>query len=60
MKALVCSQAVHDALKADLVAWSALPLLGVQRFEAEGDEPESALEMRNCHCNSTLCKSVEP
>lgn len=56
----VCPEAVHEALKADPVAWPALRLIGVQRFEAEGDEPAEALEMRNCHCQSTICKVVSP
>jgi hypothetical protein len=60
VKSLVCSHAIHAALKSDPIAWSMLPLIGVQRFEANEDEPASALEMRNCHCNSTLCKEVSP
>lgn len=60
MMPAVCSQAAHEAMKLDPIAWAALTFVGVQSFAAEDDEPASALEMRNCHCHSTLCKSVAP
>jgi hypothetical protein len=58
VKSLVCSRAIHDALKADDREWSRLPLVGVQHFEAEGGEPAESLEIRNCVCGSSLCRAV--
>ena len=50
------SHGMHKAcgcgLSYDVAAWSALPLVGVQRDEVE------ALEMRNCACGSTLAVSL--
>jgi hypothetical protein len=41
------------------VEWDALPLVGRQEVPAGGpDEPAYTLEMRNCHCGSTLAKEV--
>lgn len=60
MNALVCSQAVHEALKADDAAWAALPCIGyMPECDDNGDEvPGLALEGRNCTCGSTLWKVV--
>jgi hypothetical protein len=55
MNALVCTTALHLALKSDPASWSALPLIGVQSWEAFEDEPAGAIELRNCpHCGSTM------
>lgn len=48
----------HRALKADPSLWITLELIGVQVIEADGDEPEERLELRNCNCGSTLCLKV--
>jgi hypothetical protein len=58
VNALVCSQALHNALKADDAAWATLPLVGVQHIDADEDGPAESLELRNCACGSTLCKSI--
>lgn len=55
MTPLVCTTALHLALKSDPASWSALPLIGVQQIDAFDDEPAGALELRNCpHCGSTM------
>lgn len=59
MKSLVCSSAVHEALKADDAAWLRLALVGVQLVDADEFGPAERLELRNCVCNSTLCRSLE-
>lgn len=35
-------------------AWAALPLIGTQAIEADGDEPAETFEVRNCACGSSL------
>lgn len=41
--------------------WSELPLLGVQRVEADEDGPELELELRNCTaCHTTLARELAP
>ena len=44
----------HQAIKLDEAAWSALELVGVQ----DPDDPEWALELRNCTCGSTLARKL--
>lgn len=57
MNALACTRAIHLALTTDDLAWSRLPLLGVQQVEADGDEPAYQLEVRDCaRCASTLSR----
>lgn len=51
----MCTQAKHDKLKADPVAWKGLFYVGIQ----EVDETYS-LELRNCPCGSTIAIRVEP
>lgn len=52
---LICTTAIHLALKSDPASWSTLPLIGVQSWEAFEDEPAGVLELRNCpHCGSTM------
>jgi len=54
-----CSTADHEALKADLTRWTALELIGEQKFDEEDGEPPSRFELRNCACcGSTLCLDV--
>lgn len=53
-----CTQELHERIKRDTAAWRELPLVGVQRFPASGDEPAGALELRNHHCGSTLGREV--
>lgn len=48
-----CTPESHNAIKADPQAWSLLKPIGVMVI----DDTE-ALEMRNCACGSTLCKSI--
>lgn len=51
-----CTTESHEQLKADPVAWAALPYRGMQdTYDDEG----TVLELRNCRCNSTLCKPVK-
>jgi len=50
----VCEQAVHDAIKASERAFAACRFIGFQRGVG-GEE----LELRNCHCGSTLAKEVK-
>ena len=55
MNSLTCTAALHLALKSDAASWSALPLIGVQSWEAFEDEPAGVLELRNCpQCGSTM------
>lgn len=49
-----CTSESHETLKADPVA-SALPYRGMQETY---DDDGTVLELRNCRCNSTLCKPV--
>lgn len=57
---LACTQALHDAFKADPTLWSTLKYLGVMLVEADEDGPGYGLELRNCgHCHSTLCLEVK-
>lgn len=58
---LVCSSAVHEALKADDRAWSALPFArsGVH-LDADEDGVHALFQCRNCHCNSTLYRDFLP
>jgi hypothetical protein len=42
----------HEALKADPVRWSALPVAGKDGLQIVDDE--LTLELRNCTCGSTL------
>jgi hypothetical protein len=52
---LVCTTAVHLALKSDPASWSRCELLGVQSWEAFEDEPAGTMEVRLCpHCGSSL------
>lgn len=45
----------HAALKRDDAAWRTLKLVGVQpSYDGHGTD----LEMRNCICNSTLCRPI--
>lgn len=50
----------HDALKADIVAWQTLTLVGTQvDVEEDGsDSTTHALELRNCSCGTTLCRVI--
>lgn len=50
----------HNAVKLDETAWSQLAYVGIQRVPADDTGPAEALELRNCTCGSTLCKSVAP
>jgi len=42
----------HAALKRDVIAWSLLPFVGLQRM------PGMLLELRNCQCGSTVAVEV--
>lgn len=53
-----CTVASHEAVKRDDAAWAALDLRGVQHVEADDAGPAEALELRNCACGSTLCRTV--
>jgi len=45
----------HEALKRDPAAWSRLEFRGIQQsFDDHGTE----IELRNCACNSTLCRPI--
>lgn len=55
---LVCSMAVHAAIKADPVAYAALDYVGTQRIPADASGPAYDLEHRNCHCGGTLSRIV--
>lgn len=50
----------HEVLKRDAAAWSSLPLVGVQRIEADESGPREDIELRNCSCGSTLGLAVSP
>ena len=54
-----CTTADHEAIKTDDLAWSQLDYIGTMVIEACEDEPEERLEMRNCGCHSTLCRTVK-
>lgn len=58
---LVCSSAVHEALKADDKAWSLLPYTrsGVQ-LDADEDGVHALFQVRQCHCHSTLYRDFLP
>lgn len=54
-----CTTEFHAALKLDATRWALLSYVGVQVIEADEDEPEERLELRNCTaCQSTLCRMV--
>jgi hypothetical protein len=55
-----CSQALHNALKADDAAWSKLVLVGhMQEVDEDGEDlPGVWIELKNCHCQATLSKLV--
>lgn len=53
-----CTTEFHAALKLDATRWALLSYVGVQVIEADDDEPEERLELRNCACGSTLCRRV--
>lgn len=53
--ARVCTQATHDALKADRAAFDALAWCGEMEDEDDHGNP-ARLVMRNCSCGSTLCR----
>lgn len=54
----MCAAGVnHEQLKLDESAWSALPFVGLQPTYDEPGQP-THLELKNCACGSTLCKSV--
>jgi hypothetical protein len=55
-----CDVEVHELLKLDDAAWSALELLGYQSWPADGYEPEERFEVRNCSCGSTLYRRAKP
>ncbi len=52
-----CRIADHEALKLS-PAWASLRLVGRQHVEADEDFPASVLELRDCHCGSTLAVEV--
>ena len=57
----VCPPEVHEAIKRDEAAWSALPFpRGGHGMETYDDAPGAPqwLETRNCTCNSTLYKPM--
>jgi hypothetical protein len=53
----VCSNEQHAAMKTDDAIWYSLEPIGMQEIEAFEDEPAEVLEMRNCACGSTLCRT---
>lgn len=55
----VCAPEIHAAMKRSPM-WSLLRYVGRMHIEADGDLPAETLELRNCGCNSTLCKTVAP
>lgn len=59
MNSLVCTTAIHDAIRADLASWSRCQLLGVSRWDACEDEPAGAMEVRLCpSCGGSMGKEV--
>lgn len=55
----MCTIESHAKAKLDLAWWQALPLLGVNVFDADELGPAERIESRNCpHCESTLAKVV--
>ena len=52
------TDADHDMLKLDALAWTTLELVGVQVLPAWQDEPEERAECRNCSCGTTLAVAV--
>lgn len=53
-----CPAEIHERIKRDPVAWSALKRLE-PLMETEHDDGSPAwLELRNCHCGSTLAVEV--
>lgn len=58
---LVCSEAIHAALKSDDASWYKLEYVNTVRMEFGGDGPDEMQEARNCRCGSTLyrCWEVE-
>jgi hypothetical protein len=54
-----CSTQTHEAVKLDVSAWSALHYVGIQPgYNDQGDpDPREDLELRNCACGSTLCRT---
>lgn len=55
----VCSQAEHDAIKADDARWLSLEYVGMQPTYDEPGQPQED-ELRNCTCGSTLNRPVTP
>jgi len=53
----VCSPLVHEALKLDDAAWSALVRIGAMPDEDDDGRP-FVLELRNCPCGSTLAREI--
>lgn len=53
----VCPESVHEAMKVS-PEWLLLKFIGTQIIEERDDGKVEALEMRNCRCQSTLCKEV--
>ena len=56
-----CSPASHARLRRPSV-WPTLPLVGVQRIEADESGPAEEIELRNCDqgCGSTLAVELTP
>lgn len=52
-----CSVAHHEALKSDETRWQMLHYVGLQLIDADDEGPAEALELRNCECGSTLCRT---
>lgn len=54
-RSLVCSAAVHDAIRADPQAWADCERLGFNRWEAFDGEPAGQTEVRLCaNCGSSI------
>lgn len=61
MTSLICTEAIHSALKSDDAAWSQLEYVNTIRMEYGDGGPDEMQEARNCRCGSTLyrCWEVE-
>jgi uncharacterized protein YegP (UPF0339 family) len=45
--------ALHAEVRADIMRWKSLPLVGFQQ-RVEPHDPDDVVELRNCTCGSTL------
>jgi hypothetical protein len=56
-----CTTAMHEAVKLDAAAWSALPYRYTDRFLGDDEDPACDTEVRECtRCGSYLGLELRP